>query len=166
MVVHNVPSILSSRSWVALDQRPDAPSQSWELPRWGLLRGARADRPHFLPRRARLVRRCAQHVAAVHGGGNITPSVLKMLFGNLSASCQYLPAVGEWLIDFGFSRELVSDALDLSGAQWCLDSLAEQQVFVANLTCSSDIAAWAPWGPISFFTGPMGPHPAYRVQLA
>ena len=93
-------------------------------------------------------------LAAKHGGGDIIAANLKAVFTHLAAACQFLPAVAEMLSGFGFHKEQIDSALDLAGVQWCLDALAERQVFVrfdgsvvSGARPSSVLEACAlPWG--------------------
>ena len=55
------------------------------------------------------------------------------LFANLSAAQQYLPTVAHLLLQFGWSRDEINGALDVSGAELCSQRLQER-----NFSLSAD----------------------------
>ena len=93
-------------------------------------------------------------LAAAHGGGDITPAHLKKLYFCLSASCQYLPKVADMLTVLGHTKSEIDGVLDLSGVQWCLDSLAARRIYIGfdgtvvtgGPPVSPLVASSIPWG--------------------
>jgi hypothetical protein len=67
-------------------------------------------------------------LSARHGGCDVISAHTKMSFSHLAGSCQYLPAVAERLLGFGFTQDRVDGALDLSGVSWCLQALRGQNI--------------------------------------
>ena len=70
-------------------------------------------------------------LAIEFGGCGIIAASRKKSFSHLAAACQYLPAVGQALKNMGWNNDQINNAIDFSGIQWCLDSLANQGLRIA-----------------------------------
>ena len=70
-------------------------------------------------------------LAIEFGGCGIIAASRKKSFSHLAAACQYLPAVGQALENMGWNNDQINNAIDFSGIQWCLDSLANQSLRIA-----------------------------------
>ena len=66
-----------------------------------------------------------------HGGCGIMAASSKALFAHLAGACQYLPAVANSLLSFGWDRDVIQDSIDFSGVYRCLELLGDRGIYVA-----------------------------------
>ena len=66
------------------------------------------------------------------GGCGVLAAVQKRSYAHLAACAQILPAVGSILLYFGYSEGDISACVDITGAQHCIDQLAERSIFVRH----------------------------------
>ena len=57
------------------------------------------------------------------GGCGITSAQVKGIFAHFAAACQYFPLVGQTLLDMGWNRQEIEEAIDFSGVEHCISQL-------------------------------------------
>ena len=80
------------------------------------------------------------------GGCGITTAIQKSSFTHLAAACQFFPAVGQALLDMGWSKDEVERSINFSGVDQCLNKLQERRIFLAT---DGSIHPAAPASPMS-----------------